>query len=601
MQFGRTRLGIFPVLVMIAFLNVPVMSGQGYVVADGSRHTISYSGAYIDCLVPADADGKWIYLKVSGGDGSNGTNADGGKGATVESYFRIGSSAYAIPVGSTIRFIVGEKGMQKERDGQKFGGGGGGTAVAVKRAGTNTWALQMVAGGGGGAGCTYGGYKPGREGQSSGNGSDGYKATDEDTDKYSNAGSNGQAGGSGDKAGGGGGSLGSAGGSGGKSGNNSNNEPVGGQGGANDGGAAGGFGYGGGGAGVRAVSHGTFGEEIDDHNGGGGGGYSGGGGGGNGGSGGGGGSYLQPGMQYLIKIERHGTTGTPEHGYVEYRISDFEPGTAAIRLAAEKQTKCIDNREAVTANGNNIQLWDCHDSPAQNWILDGLAIRSGIDANKCLDLDHSNYNNGGNVQLWDCNNTEAQKWIYEGTTRLFRLKHNQMKCLDLDMPEFPYNGTNVQLWDCAGLADQRWIVDGATIVTVSSTQNRIHYLKDTGICVNVKSGSTDNGANVQIYHCQDNDSQYWYFDGNAIRFNKDRNKCMDLSNSKIDNGTNIQLFDCNGTNAQKWTYDGITKAFRSWVAPDKCLDVDHSGTADHTNIQIYDCNGTDAQQFVIGQ
>lgn len=589
----------FLVLGWMACLHATIVCGQSTLVADGNLRTIAYSGGYVEYLVPNNADGKWLYLKASGGDGSNGTNADGGKGATVESFFRIGSDAFSIPGGSTIRFIVGGKGAQRKLDGQKFGGGGGGTAVALKRAGEDTWTVQIVAGGGGGAGCTTGAYKSGREGQSSPDGSDGYKDSDENH-KYSNAGTDGQAGGSGDRAGGGGGSISSADGCGGKSGANSNYEPVGSQGGSCDNCAAGGFGYGSGGAGAKVTTHDAFGIADHDHNGGGGGGYSGGGGGGNGGGGGGGGSFSRPGMQYFLEIERHGTTSSPEDGYVQYRMIDLDSDLVAIRFAGLHQSKCIDDRNARLANGNNIQLWDCNDSPAQSWILDGLAIRSGLETTKCLDLNHSNTDNETNIHLWDCNGTNAQKWIYDGISRLFRSRINQRKCLDLDMIELPYNATNVQLWDCTGLADQQWVVDGATTVNPSDEYNRIRYVKGNDQCIDVQSASIDNGANVQILQCQDADSQYWYFaDDFTIRFHKKRSKCLDLNHSSTDNGNNIQLFDCNNTNAQKWTYDGIYKSFRSWVNPEKCLDVVHSGTEDHTNIQIFDCNGTDAQQFEI--
>ena len=548
----------------------------------------------IDITVPAGF--TYIYLEAQGADGgklgdwrSHG-GVDAGQGARVSGYARIGNGYHEIPAGSTLRFIPGQVGS----NGSLLGGGGGGTAVATKGANlADAWRVLMVAGGGGGAGDTQAGLP----GSTSPNGSDGSNVGGS---KMGNAGTGGDGaktvkstyGQDGGYPGGGANSDGQGGGCAGKAGLQ-HSVPTGGTASCGTAGAGGGFGFGSGGGGYQNGDKGNY-------CGGGGGGYSGGGGGAAGGGGGGGGSYANEDWLPVKWKESFATTGNPRSGYIRYRFSNIAPNRF-IHLAKD-QTKCITNYTGKPGNGNNIALQTCSGplAVAQQWVFEGSSVRLIEDLNTCLDLDHSNTANGTNIQLWGCDYTNAQQWFYDGIGQNIRSSIDQNKCLDLVNGKTT-DGNNIQLWDCNNIGAQKWIIDSATTVTVSSTKNRIHYRKDTGICVNVESGSTANGANVQIYRCQDNDSQYWYFDGNAIRFNKDRNKCMDLNQSKTDHGTNIQLYDCNGTNAQKWTYDGVTQSFRSWVSPDKCLDVDHSGTADHTNVQLYDCNGTDAQQFVIGQ
>ena len=43
-------------------------------------------------------------------------------------------------------------------------------------------------------------------------------------------------------------------------------------------------------------------------------------------------------------------------------------------------------------------------------IRDITVIQLAKDMNKCLDLNQSNTANGTNIQLWDCNNTNAQQF-----------------------------------------------------------------------------------------------------------------------------------------------------------------------------------------------
>ena len=577
---------------------------QKYVDADATHYyDIKVSTGY-----------PYLYLEAKAADGGK-SDHNGGEGAWVSGYLKIGNGPGEVPAGSTLRLIPGQAGQGTSTTNNytggitKIGGGGGGSGVAFKGPNANdSWQLLAVVGGGGGAGD----LKSGRAATTYTYGVDGQDIVP--TLLY-NKGNNGNGGshsgaeaypGGGAFSDGGGGCPGRAG--------FQNNVPVGGAGGSLGCGgeapkAAGGFGFGGGGS---AISQG----------GGGGGGYSGGGGGysynGNayedsraGGGGGGGGSYANNDWLYASVLLSFGLTSNDYDGYVSY--SYITP--APIRLATA-DTKCLDLKQTGIYNGDNIQLntyqntptqqWvilssKFHDAGTQQWVMDGITFRSGKDLSKCLDLDNSNTTNGHNIQLFDCDNTNAQKWIYDGLTQALRSKIDFKKCIDLANSNTA-NGTNIQLYDCNGSGAQKWIVKGVDAAMPTGTNQRIRLVMNTDKCLDIFGGQTANGTNIQLWRTQDaNNSQYFTFDGSQIKMQAHSNKCLDLNNSNTANGNNIQLFDCNNTNAQVWIYDGYAKAFRSGVDPNKCLDVKGGNTSDGTNIELWDCNGSSSQQFVIGQ
>jgi len=575
-------------------------------------NTVIYKGTYSDITIPDPSPSASLTLTAVGGDGGK-IQRDyayrGGRGALVRAIFSIGTGQGQLEPGGTLRFLVGGQG-ESENDMSNAdmagAGGGGGTGIAY-RSPAGKWTLLLVAGGGGGGtwkgGSTNFDGGPGRayakenigDGGPSGfyfsgddynSGAGAFESTPKNShDMQSDAG---------------------------WPGGPNSGEPIGGD--AYDQGKeyyySGGWGFGAGGIGQRG------GRET-----GGGGGYTG------GESGGscpentcyrdgtndhrfgkydympsyGGFSYVNETdmtVTGIFTFER-GHATDPQNGYAIYEFRTPAQLYDFIQLNKDK-SKCFEDYNTETSNGNNIQLGTCVDQDKQRWYFyDNRSIILAKDAGKCLDLDNSNTNNGTNIQLWDCNNSDAQRWVYDGITKNIRSGINFTKCIDLVNGK-AVDGNNLQLWDCNDIGAQRWYVDRATTTTTSDTSNRIFYAKDVGKCIDVQSANTANGTNVQIYHCHKAESQYWYFDGNTIRFNKDRNKCLDLSNSNINNGTNIQLWDCDDTDAQHWVYDGMTRSFRSFVHGGKCLDVVNSGTADHTNIQLYDCNGSDAQQFEIG-
>jgi beta-glucanase (GH16 family) len=149
-----------------------------------------------------------------------------------------------------------------------------------------------------------------------------------------------------------------------------------------------------------------------------------------------------------------GSSTFPQQMVVDYvRVFAYTTGSTTPPATGNRITgiggKCVDVQSSNTANGTQVQLWDCNGTGAQRWSRPGDGTIRAL--GKCLDVLAANPANGTKVQLYDCNGTAAQKWTAsaDGTVRALG------KCLDAKDVSSA-NGTPLQLWDCAASTNQRW-------------------------------------------------------------------------------------------------------------------------------------------------
>ncbi|GAB2670523.1 ricin-type beta-trefoil lectin domain protein [Kribbella swartbergensis] len=147
------------------------------------------------------------------------------------------------------------------------------------------------------------------------------------------------------------------------------------------------------------------------------------------------------------------TTVLPQTMTVDYvRVSTLgssSGGTPITGLAG----KCVDVAAANTADGTQVQLYDCNGTNAQQWTRPGDGTIRAL--GKCLDVNAGSVADGAKVQLWTCNGTAAQQWVYTSGRDLVNPQAN--KCLDVTGNNSA-NGTPLQLWTCTGAANQKWTV-----------------------------------------------------------------------------------------------------------------------------------------------
>jgi len=153
---------------------------------------------------------------------------------------------------------------------------------------------------------------------------------------------------------------------------------------------------------------------------------------------------------------------------------------------------------------DNALLFDCagNKKAAYTAVLD--ALNSGTNPNptgnrlrseasgRCMDVSQASSANGTQVQIWDCHNNANQQFVQNG-----RALQVMGKCLDA--PPSAAAGTRVQVWDCHGGANQQWVFNANG--TISSAQ--------TGLCLDVNGGATANGSAVIVWNCHGGTNQRW--------------------------------------------------------------------------------------------
>ncbi|MEU0549956.1 ThuA domain-containing protein [Micromonospora sp. NPDC005979] len=149
-----------------------------------------------------------------------------------------------------------------------------------------------------------------------------------------------------------------------------------------------------------------------------------------------------------------------------------------------------------------------------------------------------------------------------------------------------FNGSGTGLFD----------VDDFTLVKGTGGGSGVGPVKGlAGKCLDVRSGATADGTQIQIYTCNGSTAQTWTVTPNSTI--KALGKCLDVSGGGSADGTKIQLWTCNGTGAQNWAAqsDGSLRNTSS----NKCLDVSGNNSADSTVVHLWTCNGAANQKWTL--
>lgn len=288
-------------------------------------------------------------------------------------------------------------------------------------------------------------------------------------------------------------------------------------------------------------------------------------------------------------------------------------GTYRI-LSNVNSIKAFDVKEATTANGGVIQIWDStrvtqqkfeieyvgegyykikakisnkvltvkNENPkvgskitqqedknldTQKWILKKYSESLYAIISKCgnlyMDIGSANANNGQDLQLNTETDFTQQQFILinekpetngsqiEDGVYQIQLKSNRV----LDVAEGSYNNTaNIQIWEKSKVLQQRFHI---------TRVNNTNYYKMTAVhsakVIDVQGGNYKFGANINQYEANGTDNQYWVLqdcgDGYYNIISKANGLCIDVQSGYISqNGANVQLYYDNGTDAQKFKF-----------------------------------------------
>jgi alpha-glucosidase (family GH31 glycosyl hydrolase) len=114
------------------------------------------------------------------------------------------------------------------------------------------------------------------------------------------------------------------------------------------------------------------------------------------------------------------------------------------------QGLCLDDRGALTADYNPIQVYTCNGTTAQQWTVASNGTLQVL--GKCLDVNGGDTANGTVVDLYDCNGSGAQSWAPQPNGALVNPQSG--KCLEDNGSGG--SGTQAIIDDCNGQANQRW-------------------------------------------------------------------------------------------------------------------------------------------------
>lgn len=272
---------------------------------------------------------------------------------------------------------------------------------------------------------------------------------------------------------------------------------------------------------------------------------------------------------------------------------------------------CLDIALGSAAAGANVQIYAKNNSKAQKFILNKISktidsgsyvITSLVGSGKVLDVSGASTASGANIQTYAKNGTVAQRFdvSYNESTGYYSIKNMNSGC-SLDVAGASTSqGANIQQYASNGSAAQLWSIE------VDGSGYRIRSAC-SGLVLDVAGASSANGANVQVWGANSTNAQKWTFEPVAgisideglyiIKSSINTNRVLDVASGSTADGANVQLYTSNNSYAQKFEIkaaDGGYYTITNYKSK-KALDVYGAGKANGTNVVQYAANGSDAQ------
>ena len=182
-----------------------------------------------------------------------------------------------------------------------------------------------------------------------------------------------------------------------------------------------------------------------------------------------------------------------------------------------------------------------------------------------------------------------------------------------------YLGSNAKLQQL-GIADAKGIVSALGLqaknadIDTLAAENRnvladgtytISTLLNSNYVLDVKDGSTSNGANIQLYEANDTAAQQFKVSHDSQGYvtftNVKSGRVLDLNGAIVKDAGNIQQYTSNRTRAQKWIVkqDGNGYVVMSAINPNYILDLNGGSVRNGSNIQLHSVTGSNSQRWNI--
>ena len=274
-------------------------------------------------------------------------------------------------------------------------------------------------------------------------------------------------------------------------------------------------------------------------------------------------------------------------------------------VSALSDSYVLDVAGASKANGTKVQLYSDNGTKAQLWSLvsakvvdDGLYVVKNSGSGKALDVSGGSLASGANVQQYTANGTQAQTFhmAYNSSDGYYTVTDlGSGKVLDVSGGSSS-NGANVQQYVSNGTRAQKW-------AAVKNSDGTLTFLSSvSGLALDVSGGSSASGANVQVYESNGTKAQKWTLStvsnwlpegAYTIIASVNTDNVIDVSSGSTKSGANIQVYSSNGTNAQRFYLRSVGDGYYTIQNPISGLYVNVTGKASGKNVVL----GTTQQQF----
>lgn len=302
----------------------------------------------------------------------------------------------------------------------------------------------------------------------------------------------------------------------------------------------------------------------------------------------------------------------------------IDEGSYTGHVGSQDSTQVIDLASGSKKNGANIQVYTSNGSASQKLYFKQAGsgfYRIYIEgSSKVLDAQNGSVVPGTNVRQMSYSGADAQKWaLYKNADGSYRIV-NKANGLSLSAASTTLeNGVNIYVTvaDADSVAQKFWLspiankAAGSADTSISGTFI-IDSANNLQQVVDVKSGSTKNGANVQTYTSNMSAAQKWLFTLNSdgyytIALSNKPNMVLDIASGSLSDAANVQIYASNGSDAQRWklvksgTKIGNYEAYYivSKLRNDLVLDLKSAGKSNGTNVQVYTANASAAQKFYL--
>lgn len=277
----------------------------------------------------------------------------------------------------------------------------------------------------------------------------------------------------------------------------------------------------------------------------------------------------------------------------KFRISKVKD-TNYYQITAINSAKAVDVQDGNIKLGTNIQQYMPNGTSNQYWYLRdcGNGYYNIVSKANGLVLDVADgkiNNNGANIQLYYRNGTNAQKFklvpinIIENNMYEIESKIDENKVLDISYGS-TQDGANVQIWNADNVNQQRFKIEALS----TDTYKIISKNSNKALTVDISS------RNVFQSSYTENDNQKWIIKecGNGYYniISKANGLVIDIVNAENKNGQNVQTYKLNNSDAQKFKF---VTGFRKFY---------EEGSYGKSGLAVKgDWRGTDLKYYKIGK